>query len=400
MSSINIYKKHLDLSARIKIENALNNGSSIREIGRLTNKAHNTITREIITRRLFIKGTTFADCCNCSKTAVSPFVCNGCDSKLKCKRHKYFYYAEDAHKDYRKTLIESRSGIDLDPVEFDTIKKIVKEDISKGHSFSMIVLNNPELNVCEKTLYNYQSLGYFKDIKNIDLPRITRYKKRKRNVPKKFKKSPKILEGRRYSDYLKYIKKYNITYYVQMDTVVSGIGNECLLTFLLIPLGILLTFKLDNQDSTCVSKKFKELKDTLGYDLFRKVFPLILTDNGSEFYCVSDIEYNGEETKETKLFFCHPGRSDQKGALENIHEYIRRYIDKEYDHIKDYSHDDINLMINHINSTSRKKYHPSTPYELFIARFGKDVATKLNLYPVAKKQVILNKNLFKKKEEE
>lgn len=47
----------------------------------------------------------------------------------------------------------------------------------------MIVLDHPEFNITERTLYYYQEKGYL-SCKNIDLPRIVRYRKRKRNVSK------------------------------------------------------------------------------------------------------------------------------------------------------------------------------------------------------------------------
>ena len=58
---------------------------------------------------------------NVIKLKKAPFVCNGCPNKNKCKKNRYFYYAEDANNDYRRTLVESRQGIDLD--------KYSKEDI-------------------------------------------------------------------------------------------------------------------------------------------------------------------------------------------------------------------------------------------------------------------------------
>ena len=61
--------------------------------------------------------------------------------------------------------------------------KIIKEEVDKGHSFYMIVLDHPEFNITERTLYYYQEKGYL-SCKNIDLPRIVRYRKRKRKVSK------------------------------------------------------------------------------------------------------------------------------------------------------------------------------------------------------------------------
>jgi IS30 family transposase len=388
--------KHMSLSARVYIENGLNNNSSIREIARGIDKAHNTVIKEIGLRKQYVKG--YALNLNgllCPKLRKSPYVCNGCESKNKCRQTKYFYYAEDAHANYKTSLSESRQGIDLTAPEFHTLKNIICEDISKKHSFAMIIMNHPEIEVCERTLYEYQNKGYL-DIANIDLPRKVRYKKRKKKKtgPKRFKRDPQILDGRRYTDFKKYIVNNNITYYAQMDTLEGGKGESCLLTFAFISLGTLLAFKLENRDSACVSSKILELKEILGYEMFRKVFPVILTDNGSEFFNVEAIEDNGPDIKDTRLFFCDPGRSDQKGCLENSHEYIRRYIEKGED-ISLVSDNDIRRMINHINSAARKKYNPDTAYKLFVKKFGRRAAENLGLYPVLKTEVILSPDLFK-----
>ena len=59
--------------------------------------------------------------------------------------------------------------------------KIIKDEVDKGHSFYMIVLDHPEFNITERTLYYYQNKGYL-STKNIDLPRKVRYKKRKKQI--------------------------------------------------------------------------------------------------------------------------------------------------------------------------------------------------------------------------
>ena len=59
MANISNYKKHTKLSERIKIENGLNNGNSLRSISRDTNKSVTTISREIYNRRYKEKGNHF-----------------------------------------------------------------------------------------------------------------------------------------------------------------------------------------------------------------------------------------------------------------------------------------------------------------------------------------------------
>ena len=83
--------KHLNLSERISIESKLNDNFSLRKIGEIISKPHTTISREIISRRILIKGNHFNNFNTKSdKTDKAPFVCNGCPNKNKCKKNRYF----------------------------------------------------------------------------------------------------------------------------------------------------------------------------------------------------------------------------------------------------------------------------------------------------------------------
>ncbi|MEG0577242.1 MAG: helix-turn-helix domain-containing protein, partial [Bacilli bacterium] len=74
MNTINIYKKHLTLTQRIKIENGLNNNKSFRKISLDIDKAHNTISREVLQRRTKVKGNSFNTLImECPKTKKAPF---------------------------------------------------------------------------------------------------------------------------------------------------------------------------------------------------------------------------------------------------------------------------------------------------------------------------------------
>lgn len=145
--------KHLNLSQRILIESNLNENTSLRKIGIILGKPHTTISREILTRRVLSKGNRFNNFnVKCDKTNKAPFVCNGCPNKNQCRKNKYFYYAKDANDNYRTTLVESRQGIDFENDEFRKMDKIIKEEVDKGHSFYMIVLDIQNL-ILLKELY-------------------------------------------------------------------------------------------------------------------------------------------------------------------------------------------------------------------------------------------------------
>lgn len=55
--------------------------------------------------------------------------------------------------------------------------------------------------------------------------------------------------------------------------------------------------------------------DFNSYELFHKIFPVILTDNGKDFKRPELIEDNGSDVVKTKVFYCDSRRSDQKGSI-------------------------------------------------------------------------------------
>ncbi len=248
----------------------------------------------------------------------------------------------------------------MDCEKFMLLNNTIKEDIEKGHSFYMIVQNNPKINITKRTLYNYQESGYF-TTKNIDLPRRIRYKKRKRYVGKT-KKDKIIRIGRTYKDFQEYIANNSITHFVELDTVEGVKGKECLLTMAFIP------------------------------ENFYKYFNIILTDNGSEFTNVLDIENNSGIIKDSKVFFCDPYRSDQKAGLEVTHSYIRRYIETGQNFTK-YTNNQILDMTNNINSANREKHDGKTPYEKIIERIDVKILDKFGYKKINSKDVILNGRL-------
>lgn len=180
-----------------------------------------------------------------------------------------------------------------------------------------------------------------------------------------------------------------------MDTVEGSKGHSVLLTLNFVPFNFMIAYKLENQTISEVTGKINKLKEILGYELFHKMFPVILTDNGKEFKRPYLIEDNGNDVVKTKVFFCDSRRSDQKGSIEVTHEYIRRFIKQGID-LDKYSDDDILLMMNHINNTKRKKLDSKTPFELMEEKLGKESIKKLGFYFIPPQDIILKPSLFNK----
>ena len=394
-NTCNVYQKHLDLNKRIKIEKGIENNWSFTKIANEINKSPRTISYEILKNRNIEHCTSwYGKEKVCEKTLKPPYVCNSCSSRMGYRKTRYYYYAEDAQGKYERLRSESRKGIDMTATEFKHLNDVVSNEIKNGHSFSMIVRNHKdEFSVGKRTLYNYVENGYL-DIINLDLPRKVRYKKRKRNNNNKPKKDTKIRINRTYNDFRDYVKNYNDNNFniniVEMDTVEGIKGESLLITLLWRQSNFMVAYKIENKEAVTVSNFFVMLKDLLGYEKFHELFPIILTDNGIEFSKPDDIEFNGYHVYKTKLFYCDPGHSEQKGKIENNHEYIRRFIPKGVS-FDNYNQDDINLMLNHINSVKRDSLSGDNPYNLMKDFLPKKFTDLFDIDEINQKDIILKK---------
>ena len=114
----------------------------------------------------------------------------------------------------------------------------------------------------------------------------------------------------------------------------------------------MLSFIIDSCSKLAVKEVIDKLYEVLGHEVFKNHFPVILTDNGSEFKNPKDLELDAKGNQRTKIFYCNPMASYQKPHVEKIHEYIR-YITPKGISLNNRTQEEITLMMNHINSTSR-----------------------------------------------
>lgn len=121
---------------------------------------------------------------------------------------------------------------------------------------------------------------------------------------------------------------------------------------------------------------------------------MILTDNGHEFTDITGIERSVFGGQRTKVFFCEPNRSDEKGCCENNHKYIR-YIIPKGTSLELYMQTDITLMMNHINSFCRKSLYGQTPYAMAKKALPDDFFTLLGLERISSEMVLLKPVLLK-----
>ena len=245
----------------------------------------------------------------------------------------------------------------------------------------------------EKTLYNYIDHGFF-DARNIDLPRKVRYRPRKKE--QEFKVDRGCYVGRNYVDYQQFLLKHPNAHTVQMDSVIGTVGGKVLLTIHFPETSFMMAFLRDANTSQSVIDVFDYLYRKLGKDLFEKLFPVILTDRGSEFSNPKMIECEPScGIRRTYVFYCDPSSPYQKGSIEVNHELVRRILPKgtSFDRL---TQTDIDHMMNHINSYRRAKLGNRTPYEAFAFYYGKETLEKLGYSPIDPSCVVMTPKLLKR----
>ena len=171
-------QKHMTLSDRIYIEQALSNHDSFKDIAAVLKKDPSTISKEIRKHRrpkdgshyhlknncallsscnrsricdgklcnYLCKRSKTCDCTKhcpyffpylCPKLKKPPYVCNGC-SNHACRHDKFFYRAKDADTSYEQTKHECRQGINLTPEERAALDELVAPLIRNGQTMDHI----------------------------------------------------------------------------------------------------------------------------------------------------------------------------------------------------------------------------------------------------------------------
>ena len=334
----------------------------------------------------------------CSARFRPPYVCNGCQTIGRCTLMKTIYDAEHAHTASHQVISESRSSLCVSEEEVARLNGIISPLVQQGQSVHQIYIEHEnELMCSEKTIYNYIDACLF-DVRNIDLPRKVRFRERYKKPEFKVDKGCRI--GRSYREFENFMAKNPDTPVVQMDSVIGSRGGKCLLTIHFVESSLMLAFLRDANTSQSVIDIFNGIDKILGPELFEKLFPVILTDNGSEFSNPRALEYREEAGRgvsyhRTDIYYCDAGSPYQKGAIEVNHELIRRIIPKgtSFDNL---TQKDIFLMMNHINSYKRKKLNNRSPYETFSFYYGEEVLKKLGCHQVPADDIILKPVLLKK----
>ena len=422
--------KHLTLDERYEIEHGLDKRLSFKAIGNKIGKDCTTVSKDVRSHVVFKrKGAPYrpfndcvsrthcqhtgdicaectriqkkkcAFCGNCTSKCADyqkevcplllkpPYVCNGCGKLNSCTLEKRLYNAILAQKEYVEVRSESRSGVNLTEEELAQLDGVISPLLKNGQSIHHIMVNNPDaVMCCEKTVYTYADLGLF-TARNIDMPRKVRFRPRKsKSTGLKVDKSCRI--GRTYDDFKQYQEEHPELPVVELDSVEGIKGGAVLLTIHFTFPRFQLAFKREANDSRSVTDIFNGLYEKLGKDLYEKLFPILLADNGTEFSDPKSLELGPDGDQRSHVFYCNPSAPNQKGGCEVNHEFIRRIIPKGVD-IGRYSPEQIRLMMNHINSYCRPEIGNKAPYEMMTFCYGEEVLRLFGFEAIAPNDIIL-----------
>ncbi len=334
----------------------------------------------------------------CKETEKPPFTCDTCTEKRKksCKYNKYYYMADKADACAKKTRSESRQGIRLSKKELRMLDEILSPLILQGQPLSHICnTHRDEIKVSERSIYNYIEAGEL-SISNLDLRRKVKYRRRRKKTTEIKCNKFSYRQGRTYEDFQRYMDEHPDTPVVEMDTIRGKITKEqVVLTIMFNHTSVMLMILIEDESIASVLEVFDKLNKKLGIRRFRKLFPVILTDNGRSFKNALALEYTKSGSPRTKIFYCDPQASWQKPHIEKNHEFIRYVIPKGRS-LKGYTQEDMTLIANHINSTIRPGLGYKSPYELVDTEEMKKLLEILNMSPVAADEVCLSPKLLSK----
>ena len=215
---------------------------------------------------------------------------------------------------------------------------IIKQDCSPAAvlGYAMMEGRTFKTSVSVATIYSYIKKGLFLRITQVDLPRRG---KRKNSYKKVEKKEPaRAPAGESIEQRPAEIRSREQFGHWEMDTVYSAktSSKKALLVLTERKTRWEIIIMIPNRKAETIVKALDALERRYGAVNFRKLFCSITVDNGSEFAMADGIERSAinKTLPRTKVYFCHPYSSWERGSNENQNLMIRRKHPKGTDFAK------------------------------------------------------------------
>lgn len=210
-------------------------------------------------------------------------------------------------------------------------EKVADEGLSPEAAVEVLVqtgqMKNFSETVCTKTIYNSIDKGFFCRLTNKSLP----VKRNKKKTKCKVHRVQRKCFGKSIEERPEDINTREEFGHVEMDSVIGQKGKQksTMLTIFERKTRNVIIRKQPDKTAKAVVQTLDELERQFG-DKFYQMFKTITVDNGSEFADSEGIErsciYPG--MKRTKVYYCHPYSSYERGTNENGNRMIRRRVPK------------------------------------------------------------------------
>lgn len=386
--------KHLTTRDRVIIHYQIehNRDTSLKSLAFDLKCSESTVYRELkrngINRgskqRRFMKGQPEP----CPKLQKFPYVCNVCTHKSRCSKDIFEYDAYEADKKAFYIMKDSRSHPRITTKKLKELDDSVSERVMNHQSLFHILQSDERISVSESTLRRYIDKQYLQ-CRNIDLPRTVRFPNSKTsNRVSRHRINVEFLVNRTYQDFRDY-NHSNSRVTLQVDTVIGKkTDKKCLLTCFE-PISRFQWGYIVYKSATSVNNALADLIQTL-YTSNHLFFDCILSDNGGEFQSLPQLEMTDEGEILTRIFYCDPYSSFQKGGCERNHSLIR-YVIKKGESFDFVSQDEINELFSHINSQKRKSLAGKTPFQAFTERFHFQPSEFIQVFEVQPSKIKLKK---------
>lgn len=415
--------KQFSMYDRKIIEEGLNDGLSFRMIAQMINRSASSISREIKANRAPIKTKarmgncvkrdickicslctrcsrnagfcqycTEHDCRNlcdtyiahtaCPTLSKGRLTCNGCKRHWGCNRPLRFEYkAAVANESSKQRRSESRQGVDMGQDEFEDILDVVRPALARGLSpYEIAASYAGKVTVSPSTLYRWIERGYG-GMANIELERKVGFAPRKKTGKRTITHHG---PNRSYEAFLR-LGEMEYARATEMDTVVGRKHDKkCILTLYSRTSHFQLYLLLDEKTPDSVVAAFDDLERIIGLELFRSLFGLCLTDNGTEFEDTLHLEAScvSLEQKRCQVFYCDPRQSQQKPGCEKHHSELRQIIPKQSVHFDALCKRDVSIACSHVNSTPRKSLCGMSAIQMLRAAYGKNIDILFDAYGI------------------
>lgn len=234
-------------------------------------------------------------------------------------------------EDRRGSRVERKPGKSSCYIETTILDKDCSPAAVLG--FAMIEGKKFKTSLSVPTIYKYIAKGLFLNLTQEELPRHGK-KKHKYKKVKKNKSASRAPAGESIEQRPEEIDEREEFGHWEGDTVYSGKGKRkttrALLTLTERKTRKEIIIAIPNRKAETVVKALDALERKLGARRFRAIFKSITFDNGTEFAAAEELERSciNKHLPRTKVYFCHPYSSWERGTNENTNGMIRRRFPK------------------------------------------------------------------------